>query len=119
MSGFITDQNVTTKTAEIFKDLIRTNNKISWNNLIRNTIWKNWNATRFMEDDRKTARQALQTLWADKNFVDFDLKTDPTVDLSKRILPPGPLHFHWRIFKVFKVFGLLKGEYQIIQAVSQ
>jgi hypothetical protein len=38
-------------------------------------IRKSWNATRFMDDGRKTRQNALRTLWADKRFADFDPKT--------------------------------------------
>ena len=51
--------------------------------LITDLIRKSWNATRFMEGARRKNRQHdLRNLWADKQLVDFDLKTGPTVDFS-------------------------------------
>jgi hypothetical protein len=51
--------------------------------LLKDLVRKSWNATRFMEGNRRTARQReLRKLWADKRFADFDLRTGPTVDFS-------------------------------------
>ena len=50
---------------------------------ISDLIRKSWNVTHFMEDKRKRNHQCdLCTLWADKKFVDFDLKKGPTTDFS-------------------------------------
>ena len=68
----INNQDITpTETGEALKELL--------SDLVR----KSWNATRFMEGGRRLDRQHdLCTLWADKQLVDFDLKTGPTVNFS-------------------------------------
>jgi hypothetical protein len=49
--------------------------------LIEDLIRKSWNATRFMNEDRRMKKQtALRSLWADKQFVCFDLKKGPIFD---------------------------------------
>ena len=51
--------------------------------LISDLVRKSWNATRFMEGGRRLVRhRELRTLWADKRFADFDLKTGSTVDFT-------------------------------------
>jgi len=51
--------------------------------LIWELVRKTWNATRFMEGGGRLARQrAIKTLWADKRFADFNLKTDPSIDFT-------------------------------------
>ena len=59
------------ETREVLKDLL--------SDLVR----KSWNATRFIEGGRRLNRQRrLRSLWADKQFADFDHNTGPTVDFS-------------------------------------
>jgi ribonuclease HI len=64
----ITNQDVDARET---KELLKT--------LIEDLIRKSWNATRFMDEDRRMRRQAaLRSLWADKQFVYFDPKKGPT-----------------------------------------
>ena len=68
----MTEQEVTaSETNCILKDLI--------SDLVR----KDWIATRFMVDRRKSIRRRiLRSLWAGKGFADFDLKTGPRVNFT-------------------------------------
>ena len=52
-------------------------------NIITDLVRKSWNATKFMESrERKIRQHKLKTLWADKQFADFDHTQGPTVDFT-------------------------------------
>ena len=51
--------------------------------LLCDLVRKSWNATRFMEGGTRLDRQHdLRTLWADKQLVDFDIKTGSTANFT-------------------------------------
>ena len=68
----INDQEVTPyETAETLK------------NIITDLVRKSWNATKFMESGaRKIRQRKLRTLWADKQFANFDHIQGPKVDFT-------------------------------------
>ena len=52
-------------------------------NIISDLVRKSWNATKFMEvKARKIQQQKLRTLWADKQFTNFNHIQGPTVDFT-------------------------------------
>ena len=50
---------------------------------IRNLVIKSWNATRFLEENKKRfKRRALRVLRAHRHFASLDPRSDPTFDFS-------------------------------------
>ena len=65
------------------QDVATTEARDTLKGLISDLVRKSWNATRFMEDGRRSIRQReLRALWADERFANFDLKTGPSVDFT-------------------------------------